>query len=801
MSITDAQISGLQENIGTYIDSRIGNFLGVQPPEYNKTIPGQCTERSIRGTYPTVSGIETGQHFLNLVAERHCSSGFEWFKSCGPGLSGYEPSITTPFELTGYPTNDKGFWERYKANIGELGQAIARNFTYSPWKNHGSAVGWSGTSYSPEYNYPVSGRHPIPSGMFDYGKMFSNDFHAFVPDGLEKYPSFYNLFDYRKHFDIRLYSDLSDSLSDRKVIKLGYTGAEEIPLSIRPYISGYIFEDGQWVPAEDMGASRTISLTDANAIVVGGSAIPPLYNIMDGPIKFVSSGECFQILGSGTRIDSQPATYPQGLFYDGGDGRPGGGSQSYLGDYDGLPFPIDEVEADHDDHSAIIWMGNHYITYEAEFYRSSGSLNLWPVYQYIYGLGGDFASFSGDYSLATETISEGIGVYTPFTPGAGNNITISDPVGQGSIGILNSGDLFSRNYNCYGYNPPPVFGSVAKVKRNALLTTIEGGDIKRCIFFPLEGEDGLRSSFKGITGIITSGVNHIKLEDSMPYLGHYFSDRGLKQYSETWLEDRNLIISDYISNNILDFHGKKFFTASGAVEYCQDGYNNSGKSIGGDLLATYDLGNLIFTSGKQWGDIISKIRDDWFFIPSGFFPKTVDGPHSLDVSLFGCENSGEQFIGLFFDYDMTAKSGELYELSKDIPISTTSYLRTRKKWSGVRVDPTYTKGGTFAGLTTKYAKFSTPYAYQSPWSDWMYETILPTASGSDFGDQDFTWFMNGMGEQTRAIPPEIARTQVTVTFPSSALPHTHMNIGGSLLELEPPLRMYSGEDSAFYYSF
>lgn len=778
MSITDAQISGLQENIGTYIDSRLGNFVGVQPPEYKKTIPGQCTERSIRGTYPTVSGIETGQYFLNLVAERHCSSGFEWFKSCGPGLSGYEPSITTPFELTGYPTNDKGFWERYKQNIIGLGQVIANDFSYRPWNSHGSSVGWSGTSYSPEYDYPISGQHPIPSGMFKYGKLFSDDFHTFVPKGNQKYPQFYNLFQYTNIRTARVYTGLTETLSDNQVDILESSG-EEIGLAIRPYISGYGVVSGEWVPIQDLGASVTVALTGDGGIY---DAPEGLNDQRSGP-RYIVGGACFTIPASGQVVTSQPNYQPHD-FYSGvpnsvPPNNPRGGGWKFDGGYDDLPFPPETSITD----GPLVWKGVHYQDYEAEFYRSDATLNLWPVYQYIYGWGD--ASFSGDHPLNQATESEGLISYSPFSS---TPVSMSDPQGAGAFAVVVSGDEVLQSYNC-------DLATSGLEKRNTLYTRVWGGNSKRCIFFPLEGPGGLRSSFKGITGIQTSGNNYIKLEDGNITPDYFL---GLSEYTDTWLGNRSFKIPDYIANNIFDCHGEKFFSASGAIEYAQSGtYNN---------LASYDLGELGFYSGLLPEDRIAKRREDWSFTPSGY-PVNIDGVYNLDVRLFGCDKSGEQFIGVFFDFDMDSKSGEIYEKTNNITISTTSYIRARTRYRGTTVFPTYEIRPVFFNPQYRYCKFENPTSYTSPWSDWQYEGLGPLVSGTSFGglhrpghSLPDAWYMAGMGQQTRATPPVVARRTVTLTIPSSGVPHTHMGVGGSVLELEPPEMLYESGDSRYYFS-
>lgn len=209
--------SGIEAGIDNMIADGIGNWIGVKPPDYvSLDDPDSCSERAIRGRIPTVSGIETAQAFMDQVAIRHCINSFGWENQCGS----YTPQTAPPFEMAGHPTNDLGFWQRFRGNIEQMGCEIGDDFRTRPWSNKGvGTTAWSGDSYNcqvtDEYGgHAVSGKHAIPahpSGAFYYGRMLRDDFETFIPSYGTTTMSLYNYgyMDNRKslRFSGQLYSE------------------------------------------------------------------------------------------------------------------------------------------------------------------------------------------------------------------------------------------------------------------------------------------------------------------------------------------------------------------------------------------------------------------------------------------------------------------------------------------------------------------------------------------------------------------------------------------------------------------
>tara|TARA_R110000751_G_scaffold46368_12_gene104421 strand:+ start:1072 stop:3192 length:2121 start_codon:yes stop_codon:yes gene_type:complete len=181
--LTPAQVSGLDLRFGYLSDGQVNNYLGVQPIQYNGG-------EKFRSNMPTVSGIEAAQYFLDRVAETHCGSGASWSNACGS----YTPSLAPPYSIAGSPTNDMGFWERFKNNIIGVGNQIGRDLSYQPWSNHANNPRWSGQNYNCSGDNALEGYHPLPEGMFTYGALQKDDFNTFISaTSTKSAPSFYQL--------------------------------------------------------------------------------------------------------------------------------------------------------------------------------------------------------------------------------------------------------------------------------------------------------------------------------------------------------------------------------------------------------------------------------------------------------------------------------------------------------------------------------------------------------------------------------------------------------------------------------
>lgn len=265
MTITQPQISGYDEYLETLINAEVSNYVGVNTIKYD-------VAEKWRDLIPTVSGIESSQYFLDKVVDRHCISGVYWLKACGPGTDIYTPNITSPFELMGSPTNDLDFWRRYKENIINIGTQIGKDFSISPWNNAANRVAWSGNNYECLYPHNSSGTHNVPSGMFNYGPIFKNDFNTFIVKPLSKTaPSFYKfvqIADY-KRIDCTGVVGVAVTLNSTSGNTVNYSGSCQVGGNL--YHLGYLdmfrvyTESGVYLPSSGItyGTGGSTSINSA----------------------------------------------------------------------------------------------------------------------------------------------------------------------------------------------------------------------------------------------------------------------------------------------------------------------------------------------------------------------------------------------------------------------------------------------------------------------------------------------------------------------------------------------------------
>lgn len=741
MTITSGNLWALDGAAATVVHGGLNTFIGVEPIQYRAEDLEDSGDATKRYYVPTVSGIESSQYFLNRLADRHCVSGVEWEHACGP----YDPQITTPFKLAGYPLNDLPFWQRYKDNIIAIGNNVGRdfsgvlvdnpynaftNFEHRNWYNQASNTNWSGHVYecdSPQRRQAQvlekTNLRALPvSGMHTYGPMLKEDFETFIsnPQGASN-PGFIGYATYNRQKSIT-----------------GYTfGIQNVASS---------------------GTESSIEFARTGTSY-GGDDI------------------CYNVSGHlGVPILLGYKNNTNYLFHEVGNSR-------YT--YPDTAITVSGIDLG-PDHEALVFYSGFEVIYETQQYHLVGTANFKPLYEWgLFNWGEEGSGLpiaSGANIVDFETWTPGGGLYNK------NQSTAPDI----QYTIFNGGTFYPSDtlHRMSGIWTGPVESSlfVDSMKINFSTTQKD-----RFAYFPLEGQNSGHYGFRQLTGIITSGV--------IDAYGYHTGGRGdynptiqtAQQFenggwpaatkktnfnSQDQKTDWGIPQSYCILPVDMHLHAKVMDSAEEILDYM--------RSRDFDVVDTINFGPVHYGSGEVPINKIGIHGSDPFvthFAKSGSFSSGFKKQQNLQfpADMLGCEPTGKYIVvGL----DMPLDSGAILPLTENKEIQYFTINRNRAKVKGTIVDIALRYSGAFSYKCIAVETVSNPRSFETGWGDWVYGHAAKSPN-------------NGHGTDVKLIFPDIMNSNFTVT--SSSTPETYFGVGGMKMPIEPLEEIYLSGDTTNHY--
>jgi hypothetical protein len=722
--------TGLENVLAQY--DGLGNFIGVQTP----TVRGDQCDAYV----PLVSGIETSQHFMDRVAVRHClPSGFNWINQCGS----YVPNKATPFQLAGYPTNDKNFWAMYKANIIRLGSGIADDFSYRPWNNKAGNTSWSGDSYNPTYingNYEVSGRHPLVSGEFLYGPILKDDYNTFVVNGANGHPLFFPAFSFTV---------------DRKVTTSGYLGHQL-------YDSNIFTSETNSTKPDPFGAPGYTIYPS------GVSGSYPYFSVKISGIRglnrmYISDGvSCSETFG------------PSGIWST------------------GIFSAVTEVE-----HYRATGVFDVFPLYELA-YNLNGvndttiAASAFPDVQYLVN---DAMVGYAPFSLSSY---QNIFTYGS-TLGNGEGVAVSRRIPQ--IDYLTV-SFNSGVCNVSGADPSSGY---SRTNVDTFYCTVGRKNSSYVWIYPLFKGD-LKTDFRKISGMITDGRVYFNgdIQDGELSLGSFFrGPESLFEYNNTIAGERTSQPEDIITNTEMKIMGGGYTDVSGLYDAI---FSDGTKYEVGrfDYWTSRVFSSSIINDSAQVG---FDAEDAYSYnTPTSGYQYNNSGIFSIDTSLLGCNSSGAKFLAFWFEPDFQAMEPEIRGKTV-VNIDTESHRRFRTYYTGVKVDGVSWGVVPILGAAPVYSGFINPQPFTTARSNWIYNQVSVGASSTTtFPQLNFgglpgasgIYVLTGLGNQTRAKVPFIEQPGFNFIEPVSGN-FLGCPIFGDL-QIDYPERLYSGDPITNYFT-
>tara|TARA_R110000824_G_scaffold143199_5_gene310779 strand:- start:3571 stop:5895 length:2325 start_codon:yes stop_codon:yes gene_type:complete len=757
--------------ISGYGTSKINSFVGVQSPVYNEYyhVSGLCIEGSGDQTkrywFPTVSGIETSQHYLDLMEDRHCVSGVDWTNQCGA----YTPSMTKPFALAGYPTNDLAFWRHYSGNLIDMGENVGRDFTKNPWAHYGAdtegawigyqffpdlgnaIVSWSGDAYSPklEDDFASSGKHSVPRSMFDHGPILRDDFHKFIvkPTKVDR-PTISALGYYNRKKRITASGmgllELPGTSGYHQQRSIGYTNDS-------PFNGWYDTLGGRGSPwGEDVEFTGFAGVSNP---------APPGSPWADGPICMAyASNYKFT-----TAVDGNPAGY--------------------------VEFPEYEVVdlSGRFASSGLVWVGGFTQHYEYENFYTSGDLDLWPYYEWaLYNDSPQGSGTPSEYESSTYD-------WESFVTQGGIGLKGANQVNHQSVSNAQANDAVWR-YGGLGVSLSEVWvPTVTSGLRGAVPVFSLNSEVKSYMgCFPLEGETLTKKGFRQLTGIITSGYAEMYGGGTLggPSAGRPSrTGYGLPASHRGVTVDWGREEGDFHLNTEVILHGGIFDSSEDFIEYIRHPLDYI-------PITTMDWGPAVFASA--WINPPKYLPPESGYIDYYYSGLThVYNSHShednpllhqptLPADWFGCEASGK-FLGIGY-YNPVPDSGKLQANCKK-EFGGVGPIRWRSRIDGdVGTGIVLKTTGIGSWKVNNIASLGGTEYFDTGWSNWLY-------TGGIFG--------SGTNNQSvfnkKLMYPQVWRVGV-FSIDSSSTPDSYMSLGGQgHLVTEPPHPIYASSDPSLWY--